>query len=62
MKIKIFYLLVLIEICTSILILPNSKYDDNNLCINEHDIKQCKNVAFNSTDYQCCVENNHMEI
>jgi len=53
-KITIVYLLISIELFTSLLIEPNSRKEDTNLCKAEKDTTLCTSILLDTKDIQCC--------
>ena len=58
MKKVFFYLLTLFGISNSILLLPNSTYQDFFLCRQEKEVSKCKEIKLGSKDRQCCAVKN----
>ena len=58
---SILYFFLFFKICSPIVIVPNSRYDDYGKCSQEHNETLCKTLNLETKDMQCCIQINKID-
>ena len=58
---SILYFFLFFKICSPIIIVPNSRYDDYGKCSQEHNETLCKTLNLETNDMQCCIQINKID-